>query len=919
MITKVLEFINSEAVFESLKDLEKYGGIETEYISSNFKMSRTQASRLLNELVKSKDLLKINSRPVKFLPRKKINDIIGPTKKSIYKDIYELEQECESLKQEIVFESIIGYDNSLKEVIEQIKTAVLYPKGGLTVMLTGESGVGKSFLAEIIYKYSVSCNVLEKDGPYNVLNCAQYYNNPELLSGILFGHAKGAYTGATESKAGLIEQSDGGILFLDEVHRLNSEGQEKLFTFMDTGVFSRIGENGVKRKADVRLVFATTENLSEFLPTFLRRIPINIYIPNVEERGPIEKRRIIEHFIYEESKIFGIPIEITQLTLNTILKIKFKGNIGECKNVIKYACGRSYSKGQRRNGNIFVTLQDIPRNIYIENAEIFKFQNNNKSKSIVFSDNNNRHVQTYEESKQSIIKQSILECFKLYKLVESGEVSKEGFYEKSSNIMVNLMDRLVFANNDETKNVIIEFIISTMQDIFRNLEINYNIKYDGNNVLAFSSYLYSKNDFYSLDEEELKIENKLLSYLKRENYKEYSVVYKIASFIANRLDIYLTDSDLIIMIIFIKTTAIRINFNKMNAIIVAHGYATASSMANVCNRIIGVNVFASIDMPIDATAIDVLKQLNRYIEDDKLKNGLIVLFDMGSLSLIYENLKDKINIPMLCIDQVTTVLALEVGNLLIQGKTIEEISEVMNEEIKPNIQLFYPQKNKEYAIIASCFTGISTAIKIQNLLSESLAGIVDVKVVPYSYNNLVSKGKDDSIFKMYEVLAIVGTYNPEIETIKFISLEDIISGKREDEVYRIFSKVAGHDQIKLINDSIVKNFSLTRVIDSLTILDSNKIIERIEDGINEFENNQKRKIPNDKKIALYVHLSCMVERLVRQAEIEEYTDLNLLIEEHQSEIKLIKNSFSVIEKSYSVQIPIAEIGYIYNIIYGPIQ
>lgn len=129
MITKVLEFISSEAVFENFKELEKYGGIETEYIASTFKMSRTQASRLLNELVKSNDLIKINNRPVKFLPRKKINDIIGPTKKSIYKDIYELEQECESLKQEIIFESIIGYDNSLKEVVEQIKTAVLYPKG----------------------------------------------------------------------------------------------------------------------------------------------------------------------------------------------------------------------------------------------------------------------------------------------------------------------------------------------------------------------------------------------------------------------------------------------------------------------------------------------------------------------------------------------------------------------------------------------------------------------------------------------------------------------------------------------------------------------------------------------------------------------------------------------------------------------
>ncbi|OJT81322.1 transcriptional regulator, partial [Clostridioides difficile] len=65
----------------------------------------------------------------------------------------------------------------------------------------------------------------------------------------------------------------------------NSEGQEKLFTFMDTGTFSRIGENGVIRKARVRLIFATTESLSEFLQTFLRRIPINIYVPNIEERG----------------------------------------------------------------------------------------------------------------------------------------------------------------------------------------------------------------------------------------------------------------------------------------------------------------------------------------------------------------------------------------------------------------------------------------------------------------------------------------------------------------------------------------------------------------------------------------------------------------------------------------------------------
>ncbi|KPI47308.1 transcriptional antiterminator [Clostridioides difficile] len=913
MRDEILNFVNECVLFNNFDELKKQSGVVTEDIVKKFNLSRTQSSRLLNDLVKSDNLIKINSRPVIFLPKSKINDVIGPTKKSIYENVDELNNECKLLKQEIVFNSIIGHDNSLKEVIEQIKTAVLYPNGGLTIMLTGESGVGKTFLAKIIYKYSVSSNVLEKNAPYNVLNCAQYYNNLELLSSILFGYVKGAYTGANESRAGLIEQSDGGVLFLDEVHRLNSEGQEKLFTFMDTGTFSRIGENGVIRRARVRLVFATTESLSEFLQTFLRRIPINIYVPNIEERGTIEKRKIVEHFIYEESKVLGLPIEITQITLNTILKIKFKGNIGECKNVIKYACGRAYAKNQRRNGNIFVTLQDLPRNIYIENIDIFQFQS---SKSIVFSPKQFSLEISNGGNKRNIIYQSIIKCLDYFDRLEKNEITKELFNKKSSNLIIRLMDNLVFSNNDENNNVLMELIISIMQDIFRNLEVNNNIKYDGNNVLAFSSYLYLKEESYQLSDEYKALESKLLIYLRKENYKEYSIVNKVSTLITNRLDMYLNNVDIIIMIIFVKSTIIRMKFNQVNAIIVAHGYATASSMANVCNRILGKNVFTAIDMPINSTIADVSKQMSRYLDGYRIKNGLIVLFDMGSLNLIYGDLKNKINSPMLFIDQISTISALEVGNLLMQGKNIEEIAEIMDEEIKPNIQLYYPQKNKEYAIVSSCFTGIGTAIKIQHLLSESLIGIVDVKIIPYDYDSLVSMGDKDPIFEMYDVLAIVGTANPNVNGVDFILLEDIISGKGEDDVFRIFSKVVENEKIKNINDSIVKNFSLIRVIDSLTILDSKKIIERIEEGINVIESIQKKKLPNDKKIALYVHLSCMIERLVRKAEIEEYTDMNLLIRNHHSEVKLIKNAFSVLEKSYSVQIPISEIGYIYNIIYG---
>lgn len=75
-------------------------------------------------------------------------------------------------------------------------------------------------------------NVIHENAPFKVLNCAQYHNNPELLSGILFGYVKGAFTGADEDRNGLLQDADGGVLFLDEVHRLPPEGQEKLFVYM---------------------------------------------------------------------------------------------------------------------------------------------------------------------------------------------------------------------------------------------------------------------------------------------------------------------------------------------------------------------------------------------------------------------------------------------------------------------------------------------------------------------------------------------------------------------------------------------------------------------------------------------------------------------------------------------------------------
>src|SRR3712207_1489876 len=156
------------------------------------------------------------------------------------------------------FEGLIGVDGSLKEKITSLKSAMMYPPNGLHTIIHGPTGVGKSDMAECMYKFSVRNGFKKKGSPFIVFNCADYAENPNLLIAHLFGVQKGAYTGADSSKEGIVERADGGILFLDEVHRLPSTGQEILFSLIDRGVYRRLGETTAERKAKVLLICATT-------------------------------------------------------------------------------------------------------------------------------------------------------------------------------------------------------------------------------------------------------------------------------------------------------------------------------------------------------------------------------------------------------------------------------------------------------------------------------------------------------------------------------------------------------------------------------------------------------------------------------------------------------------------------------------
>ena len=886
---------------------------QTEAVAFQFHIDRTRASRILNELVKEDILLKINKRPVCFLHRETIEENYGSLENSIYDSFDALKNELETDKAEGIFSQLIGFEKSLKEALQQIKTSIYYPDNGLPLMLLGPTGVGKTFLAKLIYDYSRAKKVIAEDAPFHVFNCALYANNPELLTSYLFGHSKGSFTGAMKDQMGLIEQANQGILFLDEVHRLDREGQEKLFTFMDQGTFSRMGETNVVRKSKVRLIFATTENLSVFLETFLRRIPITVNVPSLEERGQTEKSQFIQHFFAEECKLLGIPIHVTNKVLDILNKYNYTGNIGDCKNMIKYACGCAYSKKTKNKDEIFVTLQELPGQIYKNSPQLFDHYTS-KEGGVLFHPYKKKQILHVNETKINQMEQTYRNCLGYFSKLENNEWKEPEFLEKCTEEITAMMDTLIFERPNESKSFMMEFNLSSIQDIFRYLEDQYHIKYDGNSVYTLSSYLFFKSHPFILNKQDEILTKQMLHFIKKQYKVEYLIVAKIMSFIEKRMELSLYNEDIILMTLFLCKNQIHHQDNRVKAMIIAHGYATASSIANVCNRLLGEKVYDFMDMPVNSSIKDIKQQMLQYMEENDTSKGLVVLVDMGSLSLLHDQIKEAIEGPLLCIDQVSTSFALEIGNYLSQGKSIEEIVQPLEQFVQPSINLYYPSKRKEYAIVTSCFTGIGTAAQFQQLLSESMEDLLDIKVVSHDFQRLKENGINEPPLKIYDVLAIVGTANPKIEGINFISLEDIISGKGENDVFKIFEKIAPPETIRKVNDRIIKNFSLRRVIDSLTILDTEKVISKVEEGIKQLENQLRQKLPNDKKIALFVHVSCMIERLIRMSPISEYPNQEMFERNHKKEISMIKNAFSVLEKTYSVQMNMAEIGYIFNII-----
>lgn len=237
--------------------------------------------------------------------------------------------------------NIIGNEGSLEDVLVKAKRTVGSLGGPRHSIITGESGTGKTMLANLIYNYAKKIGVIDKNAPFIEINCAQF-TNPDIAAVEIFGSEEGAYTGSRKKK-GLFEQANGGILFLDEAHALEHY-QNLLLKAIESGKIRRIG--GSKEiEVDVIIIAASTKDLKkELLPELYQRLAqYELYLPSLKERSRQEKELLFKYFVNKyESAVKNLhdikyQVTFTKEAKNILLQAVYIRNIRQFRDVINFS------------------------------------------------------------------------------------------------------------------------------------------------------------------------------------------------------------------------------------------------------------------------------------------------------------------------------------------------------------------------------------------------------------------------------------------------------------------------------------------------------------------------------------------------------------------------------------------------------
>lgn len=939
-IDRIYAYLVEQSQGKTLDEWIRIEGFTASDIAKDLGILRNNVSAELNKLLRQKRIIKIKGRPVHYLVKQIMEDLLGtklPEDQYEYENILEVtggqspdpgngpSANHDTAWETNPFDDLIGSKTSLKVQVEQAKAAVLYPPHGLHTLIVGQTGVGKTLFANLMFNYAkLAAPFMDEDAQFIVFNCADYANNPQLLISHIFGHIKGAFTGADSEKDGLVSKADGGMLFLDEIHRLPPEGQEMLFYFMDTGTYAKLGETERNRNANVLIVGATTEDPeSSLLKTFVRRIPILIRIPSFEERPAIDKIEILKFLLAIEANRVQKPIKIDAESMKALIGNTSYGNVGQLKSNIQLVCANGFLHCLH-DDVITIHFKDLPSEL--KNG--FFYFSRKRQEIQELSDLIDSYLTVYPEGEnKALFEEDPYEPdFNLYNIIEDKvsfmmeqDVSDEDinrFLKLDIDIHLNKFYNKFSSyalNREKILKIVSEDILNFSEEVQDIVEKRLKCKVNERFLLAFSLHL---TPFLK------RVKNQqVANYTNIENVindrpQEYQLSLDICKMIGEKYRVHVPVKEAMYLTILLTSLIDEQKAEQVAILVAAHGFSTASSMVSVVKSLLGESNVDCIDMPLDMDPKYVLEEMKRRVKEIDMGKGVLLLVDMGSLTGFGDVITQETGIKTRTIDMVTTALVIEaIRKATIMEMDLDDIYESLKEfrgygsyqmESKPR-ETGKPVKPQ--AILSVCSTGEGTAEKLKQLITRLLKNIgkTNIAVIPLPINEV--EEKKEMLMQKYDILLAVGIADPKVQA-PFVPLESLFMGDGETQVTHL---IQNHQLLKQPprSPAMVREMTEESLNEFLTFLNPKKVITAITAFVTVLEKIAERPFNNASKINMNIHIGCALERMVTHSGLIYKNDIT---PEKTAKIKKYKKAAQIFEDQLKLKLSDDELYYIADMI-----
>ncbi len=830
--------------------------------------------------------------------------------------------------------SLIGAKGSLQTPVKQAQAAVLYPPRGLHTLLLGETGVGKSMFAEIMYRFALENGRMDAKAPFVAFNCADYASNPQLLLGHLFGSVKGAYTGADKDKPGLIEKANGGILFLDEVHRLSPEGQEMLFYLIDRGLFRRLGEADTQRHANVLIIAATTENPTSFLlKTFYRRIPMVIRIPNLDERPFTERLDLIRLFFHTEAARTGIPIKLNPDTVRCFSFYDCPGNIGQLKSDIQLSCAGAFLDSIKTNRQeLKITLNVIPEHV---KKGLLKNKHTGEDIEFFMDYSDQEMIITGKDSQISYAK-TTFPSENFYELTQKRyfHLRREGLSDEEIYKLIKEDVELHFkryldifstsgrSRQEELKKIVGQEILDATEEILALAEVTLNKVFPTNIYYGLSMHLASLSERIRQGKE---IVNPHIYQIRDEYPTEFAAAEKMATLLEQKLNISIPFDEIGFISLFLTSSTFekeKEELPRVGVLVIAHGETTATSMAEVANCLFGVQHAHALNVQLNQQPEELLAKAEELVRQIDQGNGVLLLVDMGFLLVFGELITSRTGISIETVEMVSTSMVLEaVRKSYFTRCPLAEVTAAVN-NLKPHFGIpgSTCESFGEKVILTACLTGQGSAVRLRALLEDCIPELMEkqVRVLPVS----VASGpmSDEDLKKLTlgkEVLAVVGTFNPDLPGIPFFPAESVIAGSGLQKLRLLLHGLSESftlpSETSISQEELLSKIGQTfersmRFLNPILFLEqAKKILAQIEIFFGE--------INQGTLVGFVMHLGASLEKMVQSSFTPPpFPDKEPFMVRYQRELNWLRPILSKLEEVYHITIHEDELCYLLRIL-----